>query len=73
MGIIEKWNNFAKKRIYINHTLEIPVGRLVLSIIVTVLAFFKIDAIAWVIPLFAVKKRQKEEEKENKIIIIPPG
>ena len=70
MGIVEKWNKFAKKSIYINHTLEIPVGRLIFSIIVTALAFFQIDVIAWLIPLFAIKKRQKEEEK-NKVVIIP--
>ncbi len=62
MGLIEKWNNFARKTIYINHTLEIPVGRLVFAIIVSILAFFKVDAIAWVIPLFAIKKKQKIEK-----------
>ena len=65
MGIIEKWNNFAKKTIYINNTLEIPVGRLIFAIVVSILAFFKIDAIAWVIPLFAIKKVKKEEEKKD--------
>lgn len=29
MGLVEKWNKFAKKRIYINDTLEIGCGRLV--------------------------------------------
>jgi len=33
MGIVEKWNNLAKKNIYINHTFEIGVGRLVYSAI----------------------------------------
>lgn len=28
MGLVEKWNKLARKRIYINETLEIPVGRL---------------------------------------------
>jgi len=31
MGWIEKWNKFAKKRIYINETLEIGVGRLIFT------------------------------------------
>jgi len=36
MGLVEKWNNFAKKRIYINDTLEIGCGRLVfMGLIVT--------------------------------------
>ena len=33
MGLIEKWNNLAKKKIYINDTFEIGVGRLVYSAI----------------------------------------
>jgi hypothetical protein len=33
MGIVEKWNNLAKKKIYINETLEIGVGRLAYMII----------------------------------------
>ncbi len=28
MGIVEKWNRLARKKIYINDTLEIGVGRL---------------------------------------------
>jgi len=34
MGWVEKWNNFAKKNIYINHTFEIGCGRLVFSAII---------------------------------------
>ena len=34
MGLIEKWNALAKKKIYINDTLEIGVGRLVFSAII---------------------------------------
>lgn len=33
MGLVEKWNNLAKKKIYINETFEIGVGRLVYSAI----------------------------------------
>lgn len=33
MGLVEKWNNLAKKKIYINETLEIGVGKLVYMII----------------------------------------
>ncbi len=33
MGLVEKWNKLAKKKIYINHTLEIGVGRLIYMII----------------------------------------
>ena len=33
MGLVEKWNNFAKKNIYINKTFEIGCGRLTYMII----------------------------------------
>lgn len=31
MGIVERWNSLARKKIYINDSLEIGVGRLVYS------------------------------------------
>lgn len=31
MGLVEKWNSFAKKHIYINESFEIGCGRLVFS------------------------------------------
>ncbi len=34
MGLVEKWNNLAKKKIFINETFEIGVGRLVFSAII---------------------------------------
>ena len=34
MGIVEKWNSLAKKKIYINDTFSIGIGRLVFSGIV---------------------------------------
>ncbi len=37
MGIVEKWNKLAKKKIYINNTFEIGVGRLIYMV---VLKFF---------------------------------
>ena len=33
MGIVEKWNKLAKKKIYINETFEIGVGRLIYMIV----------------------------------------
>ncbi len=33
MGLVEKWNKLAKKKIYINDTFEIGIGRLVFSAI----------------------------------------
>lgn len=37
MGLIEKWNLLAKKRIYISESIEIPVGRLIFSGIIVAL------------------------------------
>lgn len=34
MGLVERWNKLAQKKIYINETLEIGVGRLVFSAII---------------------------------------
>jgi len=42
MCAVEKWNNFAKKNIYINHNWEIGCGRLVFSLIVMFTQFFQI-------------------------------
>jgi len=65
MGIIEKWNKFAKKSIYINDTFEISVGRLIFAIILMILGVFQIP-VAWLTPVFAVKKkRRKEDNQEN--------
>ena len=33
MGIIEKWNKLARKKIYINESLEVGVGRLAYMVI----------------------------------------
>ena len=33
MGIVEKWNKLAKKKIYINETFEIGVGRLIYMVL----------------------------------------
>lgn len=36
MGIVERWNKFAKKKIYINDGWELPAGRLAYMIILNV-------------------------------------
>lgn len=38
MGLVEKWNTLARKKIYINHTFEIGVGRLVYSAILFIIS-----------------------------------
>lgn len=34
MGLVERWNRLARKKIYINETFEIGVGRLVFAAII---------------------------------------
>ena len=45
MGLTERWNKFAKKKIYINDTLEIRMGRLVFSFIIMLIEFIQAYAI----------------------------
>lgn len=39
MGIIEKWNIFAKKTIYINSSHQITAGRFIMVLLVTFVQF----------------------------------
>lgn len=69
-GLIEKWNRFAKKKIFINNTFEIGIGRLVYAGIIfgiQILWGFMLGAklvemmpslLTWVISL-----KQKDNEK----------
>ena len=36
MGLVEKWNELAKKKLYINDTVQIPIGRLVYMVILNI-------------------------------------
>ena len=56
----KRWQKIANKKIYINDTFEISIGRLVFLIIMTLLLQFGVP-IAWALPLFSVKRRKKEE------------
>lgn len=40
MGLTEKWNKFAKKKIYINDSWEMRMGRLVFMIILNLFIMF---------------------------------
>jgi hypothetical protein len=35
MGLVEKWNDFARKKIFINDHVEMTMGRLVFTAIIT--------------------------------------
>lgn len=69
MGIIEKWNNLAKKKIYINETFEIGVGRLVYMVLLNffimigmILSGGNAPGIAWLwVDLFGSLKKTKKE------------
>ena len=70
MGLIEKWNKFSKKSIYVNSHFEIPVGRLLFTLIVTFIESVSIllltGNISAALPLFSnmllTLKEQCEEE-----------
>jgi len=68
MGLVEKWNKLARKKIYINETFEIGVGRLVymvvLNLFITVGMLFSGTTPAslvwlWVDLLGSFKKKDK--------------
>ena len=69
MGLIEKWNRFAKKRIYINNHFQIAAGRLVFTLLITLVEalsiFLATGSIVGVLPLFSnmflvLEKQDKE-------------
>jgi len=73
MGLVEKWNNLAKKNIYINSTFEIGVGRLVYSgILFTISLIWGALAGATAVQLMpsvllwvrSFKQKEKTEEKD---------
>ena len=71
MGLVEKWNKLAKKKIYINETFEIGIGRLVfsailfsISIIWGLLAGATAVEIMPSILIWANSFKQKEKENE---------
>lgn len=69
MGIIEKWNRFAKKRIYINNHFQLAAGRLIFTLLITMIEALTIllatGNIIGVLPLFSnmflvLEKQDKE-------------
>ncbi len=57
----KKWQKIADKKIYINNTLEISVGRLIFLTLITIMLSFNIP-IAWALPLFSIKKKESKNE-----------
>ena len=69
MGIVEKWNKLAKKKIYINETLEIGVGRLAYMIVLNffimigmILSGTTGSSLAWLWADLAASFKMKEKE-----------
>jgi len=65
MGLIDKWNKFALKKIHINDRIEISAGRLVFGTIVFLLAEFTTFPLSWVFILFGVKIKKNHGPEEN--------
>lgn len=76
MGLVEKWNKLAKKKIYINDTLEIGIGRLFYMVFLNFFIMMGMmfsgttaASIAWLwVDLFgSLKKPNKEKEYVEKV------
>ena len=70
MSLIDRWNNMAKKKIYINHGWEIPVGRLgyfiVLNLFISIgmiLTGTTPQSLAWLWVDLAMSFRQKNHDE----------
>lgn len=65
MGLLERWNRFALKKIKINEHIDISVGRFIFGIGVFLLAEFTTFPLSWIFILFGVrihKNNKKDEE-----------
>jgi len=58
----EKWKKLADRKIYINNSIEISVGRLIFLTTITIMLQFSLP-VALVIPFFSIKKRDKKADK----------
>ncbi len=65
MGLIERWNKFALKKIKINDHIDISVGRLVFGTIIFLITTFTTIELSWVFLLFGVKIHKKNNNKEE--------
>ena len=69
MGLVEKWNKLARKKIYINETLEIGIGRLMYMIVLNLFIMIGMifsgttaASLAWLWADLAASFKQKEKE-----------
>lgn len=65
MGLIDRWNKFALKKIKINDHVEIAVGRLIFGLIIFLIAQFTTFELSWVFLLFGVKIHRKNGKEET--------
>lgn len=71
MGLVERWNNFAKKKLYINETFQISCGRLVFTLLITLVEavsiFILTGNVSATLPLFSnmLLSLQKQDKKKD--------
>lgn len=64
MGLIERWNKFALKKIKINDHIDISVGRFVFGTIIFLITTFTTIELSWIFLLFGVKIHKKNNKEE---------
>ena len=70
MTLLERWNRFAVRKLKINDTIEVAMGRLIFGTIIFLVAEFTTFPMSWVFILFGVKIHRKNND-DKKILIIP--
>jgi len=65
MGLIDRWNRFALRKIHINDRIEISAGRLVFGTIMCLLCYFTDFDLYWVWFLFGVKIHKKNNHEDD--------
>jgi len=64
MGLLDRWNRFAVRKLKINDTIEIAMGRLIFGTIIFLVAEFTTFPMSWVFILFGVKIHRKNNNKD---------
>lgn len=79
MSLLDRYNKFAKKRLYINHDFQLGIGRLIFILIITgieAIGMLLVGAGAGIPSLvlnaiLALEKREKEKEPD--VVTTQPG
>jgi len=65
MGLLERWNRFALKKIKINDHMEIAVGRMIFGIIIFLITTFTSVELSWIFLLFGLKIHRKNNHDDE--------